>query len=183
MPLNKLHIFFIRIITAYTVLLQYGLSQVNPAGENIQEGDVLEQLAEESNSEDFNYDTYLESLELLKKEPLNLNYAGLTTLRNTRLFTEIQIRDLLQHIKYYGPLLNIYELQTIPSFTLNDIYRIQPYITVKPEQSISLKNILNDFSGGKYQLFLRTQTTLQQQKGYSGDSTLSSPYLGDNYRL
>lgn len=183
MHLNKRYKIFIQFLIASPVLLQFGFSQVNPAGENIQEGDVLEQMAEENNSEDFNYDTYLESLELLKKEPLNLNYAGLTTLRNTRLFTEIQIRDLLQHIKYYGPLLNIYELQTIPSFTLYDINRILPYISAQPEQSVSLKNIFDEFEGGKYQLYFRTQTILQEQKGYSDDSTLNSPYMGDNYRI
>ncbi|MBK8681597.1 MAG: hypothetical protein IPN31_06770 [Bacteroidetes bacterium] len=168
-------------ITFQSISVTY--AQINPAGDNIQTGDVLEQMVESEDLSEFDYDTFLEYLDFLKANPINLNNATLTELRNTRLLSEIQIRDLLQHKKYYGSLLNIYELQTISSFTLNDINRIKPYIIVQQNNSASIQNIFNELDGGKYQIYFRTSRILQEQIGYSGDSTLSSPYLGDNYRI
>lgn len=166
-----------------SVMLYSAIAQINPAGDNIQTGDVLEQIVESEDASDFDYDTFLEYLDFLKRNPINLNTASLTDLRTTRLFTEAQVRDLLQHIKYYGPLLNIYELQTISTFSMQDIYRILPYITIEKGNTAKIENLLSEFSGGKYQVYFRTSTIVQQQRGYSGDSTLSSPYLGDNYRM
>ncbi|MBP9189471.1 MAG: hypothetical protein KBF51_08015, partial [Chitinophagales bacterium] len=120
-------------ITFQSISVTY--AQINPAGDNIQTGDVLEQMVESEDLSEFDYDTFLEYLDFLKANPINLNNATLTELRNTRLLSEIQIRDLLQHKKYYGSLLNIYELQTISSFTLNDINRIKPYIIVQQNNS------------------------------------------------
>nr|MBP9547746.1 hypothetical protein [Chitinophagales bacterium] len=168
-------------ITFQSISVTY--AQINPAGDNIQTGDVLEQMVESEDLSEFDYDTFLEYLDFLKANPINLNNATLTELRNTRLLSEIQIRDLLQHKKYYGSLLNIYELQTISSFTLNDINRIKPYIIVQQNNSASIQNIFNELDGGKYQIYFRSSRIVQEQVGYSGDSTLSSPYLGDNYRI
>nr|MBP9705809.1 hypothetical protein [Chitinophagales bacterium] len=87
-------------ITFQSISVTY--AQINPAGDNIQTGDVLEQMVESEDLSEFDYDTFLEYLDFLKANPINLNNATLTELRNTRLLSEIQIRDLLQHKKYYG---------------------------------------------------------------------------------
>lgn len=158
-------------------------AQVNPLGEGIQTGDVLEQIVESEDLAEFEYNTFLEYLDFLKQNPLNLNTATLSELRNTRLLTEAQIRDLLLHKKYYGPLLNIYELQTIPSFSLEVIYRIQPYVVVTQPAETPLINVLQPFQGGRYHLYARSSAVLQQQAGYSGDSLSPAPYTGNNYRI
>lgn len=147
-----------------------------------EEGDILENTVEQSQS-DFNFDTYLETLQALRQNPLDLNRADISSLRNSGILSELQIRDLENHIQNFGPLVNLYELQTIPSFSLEDILAIAPYVTVNGQAGGSAAPLAKQLFSGKYQLYTRFQKYLELQRGYSGDTTLSSPYLGDNLRV
>ena len=172
---------FFSIIFLFLVLSAYG--QNNGYEGRLMEGDILENAVEKANSDDFNYDTYQQNLDYLKENPVNLNKAGAIELRRTTLFTEVQIRDLLQHIKYYGELLNLYELQTIPSFTLDDIERIKPYVALSDKITYGKVPFAKQLYTGNYQYFLRLQKILEDQAGYNNDPSVSNPYLGSNLRI
>lgn len=146
------------------------------------EEDVIERAAEESDNIDISLETYEENLQFLRNNPIALNKASADILRSTYLFSELQIRDLLRHIELFGPLQNIYELQTIPSFSTQDIYQIKPYVTVSGANDNTLPFAKQLYSGN-YQLFFRASRYLEVQDGYIADSLGNTKYAGDNYRI
>ncbi len=159
------------------------LAQNNSAEGKMLEGDILEDAVEKVDNDDLSYDTYQENLINLQLNPLQINKASITDLRGTGLFTELQIRDLLRHIKYYGPLLSVYELQTIPSFSEEDITRIIPFITFNDTGNLNTTPLGQQLIKGDYQYFLRFSRYLEVQDGYLDDTTGVSKYAGDNMRI
>lgn len=146
------------------------------------ENDIIESVVEQTDNSDINLDTYQENLSNLLRNKINLNKAVYNDLRNSTLFTEVQIRDLQRHIEAYGPLTEVYELQTIPSFSLEDIRKILPFITLQGDRTedTPLGTQLYD---GDYQLFTRFTRYLETQEGYIADSTGETAYAGNNLRL
>lgn len=159
------------------------LQAQNPVNEPGPETDLIEYLVEDQEESEFGFDTFLETLEYLQQNPLRINKTDYDTWRQTGLLTELQIRQLLRHIEQTGPLHNIYELQTIASFSTEDILRLQPYVIWDAYDGTTLP-YLQQLVQGRYALFVRSTRVLQEQRGYqTEDSTLSSPYLGDPNRL
>ena len=81
------------------------------------------------------------------------------------MLTELQIRQLLRHIEQTGPLHNIYELQTIASFSTEDILRLQPYVIWDAYDGTTLP-YLQQLVQGRYALFVRS-TRVITEKGLS----------------
>jgi hypothetical protein len=67
---------------------------------------------EESNME------WLLNLEYYTKHPIVLVKKNLPILANLNLLSPIQIKDLEDHLDLHGKLLNLYELQVLPSWNL-----------------------------------------------------------------
>ncbi len=154
--------------------------------ENIEQ--QIEKFAEES-EEELDFTDLLDQLNYLQKHPINLNRTNYDELKQIFFLTDIQINNLLDHIKKNGKLATIYELQTIDGFTPDVIEKISPYIRVAEDvkgATLSLKEILNNSKG---EFFLREQRYLEEQKGYSpiSDSALqknpNSRYLGSPNRI
>lgn len=155
-------------------------SQVNDsigAGE-----DIIEGIVENESNLESGLEGYEQALEALIKHPININKSTYYDLIQTGLFTDVQCRNLLQHREAYGPLLNIYELQTIPFFETEDIKRLSSFITTG-NQSQSNTSFLQQLYSGKYQYYLRLSKVLEEQDGYNGDTSVSSPYPGNNMRI
>lgn len=146
------------------------------------ENDIIEGAVERADNSDLNIDTYQENLSYLLRNKINLNKAAYGDLRNSTLFTEVQIRDLQRHIEAYGPLRDLYELQTIPSFSLDDIRRLLPFITLVGDKSSDV-DLGTQLYTGDYQLFTRFSRYLETQEGYLDDSTGVSAYAGNNMRV
>jgi hypothetical protein len=73
---------------------------------------------------------FIENLEQLRSRPLNLNTATRAELQETHLFHELQIEKLLAHRQLLGELVNIYELQAIEGWELDDIRRVTPFVEI-----------------------------------------------------
>jgi hypothetical protein len=73
---------------------------------------------------------FLEYLENLRQQPLDLNRATREDLFGMRLLNEIQIENFLRYRDQFGPLLNAYELQAVPAWELPDIRRILQFAGV-----------------------------------------------------
>jgi hypothetical protein len=157
-------------------------AQENKAEGKLLENDMIEGAAERVDNADISIDTYQENLTFLLQNPININKAGYLELRNCNLFSEIQIRDLLKHIEAFGPLLNIYELQTIASFSTEDINRIKPFIRLAGT-SINSVPFAEKLYLGDYQYFFRISRYLEVQDGFIEDSTGATSYAGDNHRI
>lgn len=164
------------------VFNQDSYAQENKAEGKLLENDMIEGAAERLDNSDISIETYQENLTFLLNNPININKTNYIELRNSGLLTEVQIRDLLQHIESYGPLLNFYELQTIASFSTEDILNIKPFIRF---DGSGLNNVpfYQKLYLGDYQYFFRLSRYLELQDGYIEDSLGATAYAGDNHRV
>jgi hypothetical protein len=147
-----------------------------PDQENGSATDLIEVLVEDQEDSEFGYDTFLEQLEYYKKNPLDLNKADYNGLRQSGLLTELQIRDLLNHIAYFGPLQSILELQTIPSFNTNDIIFLNSYTDVSANDENAL-NWKQKLTAGNYAYYLRSTRVVEEQAGYNDEDGTNSMYI------
>jgi hypothetical protein len=139
--------------------------------------------------EDADYSELIQQLEVFLQSPINLNTAKADDLRRLIFLNDIQINNLLNHIRTYGNLISIYELQAVDGFDFETIQNILPYVTV--QEAVARRQItFNDvLKNGKSQFFLRYQQTLEEQKGYSPiepedlEANPNARYLGSPYRL
>jgi len=164
------------------LLTQQVNAQENKAEGKLLEDDMIEGAAEKLDNSDISIETYQENLTYLLNNPININKSGYIELRNCGIFSEIQIRDLLKHIESFGPLLNIYELQTIASFTNEDILNIKPFIRFDANNAYAVP-FYKKLYVGDYQYFFRLSRYIELQDGYVEDSLGAAAYAGNNYRV
>ncbi len=140
----------------------------------------LENLAdlEQMETED---DSYLLELEQFRKNPINLNTAGAEELKQLRFITELQIENLITYRTLLGKLIHIYELQAVPSWDLNTIRRLLPYITISSPLVLASQAKLR-LKGGDHTLLLRVSQTLERSAGFD-KSAQGTTYLGSPQRI
>jgi hypothetical protein len=90
----------------------------------------LEAITENSEDNETEDDSFIQSMRQYLKHPINLSTADLATLQELSIFSAIQIQQLISYRNQLGVFISIYELQAIPSFDLRLIEKIRPYITV-----------------------------------------------------
>ena len=118
--------------------------------------------ADETETED---DTYLQLLSNYKKNPLNLNQADESDLKELRVLTALQIQNFFRYRNVFGALINIYELQAIPTWDVETIQNVLPYITVRPV--VNLREELGKrFSEGNHSLLLRETYMIEKSRGF-----------------
>ena len=143
---------------------------------------VIEDFLQNTESEgDFDFNTVFEDLEYYLRRPLNLNEAGEEDLQNLQLLSDIQILELLNYRRTAGDLISIYELQAIPSFDLQTIRRLLPYVTVDKGIDDYQLSIPRMMAEGQNELYLRWSRIVEEQKGYSPleEGQTAQRYLGD----
>jgi hypothetical protein len=111
-------------------------------------------------------DAYLQQLEYLTRQPLNLNTADERSLQEMGMLTDLQIGHLISYRKLLGPLLSIYELQAIPSWDLATIKKVLPFVTIKTAQPIG-EAFFNRVKTGEHSLIMRYGQILERAKGFS----------------
>ena len=143
---------------------------------------VIEDFLQNTESEgDFDFNTVFEELEYYLRRPMNLNEAGEEDLQNLQLLSDIQILELLNYRRTAGDLISIYELQAIPSFDLQTIRRLLPYVTVDKGIDDYQLSIPRMMAEGQNELYLRWSRIVEEQKGYSPleEGQTAQRYLGD----
>ncbi len=172
------HIVFL-VLTPYLVGAQ---KDSIPTGfPNINE-DLIENFIEDTNEDvDFDFNTAFETLQTYAYKPINLNTASKDDLEELFFLTELQIQNLLNYREDLGNLISIYELQAVPTFDLNTIQSILPFVTVRNDVDdlhIGFKDLL--FKGNN-ELYLRWSRLLETPKGYTKlpEGDLGSRFLGD----
>jgi hypothetical protein len=94
----------------------------------------FEQLVEEffpMQEDDVDYSDAYEILFQMLAEPIDLNNADADELKALFLISQAQCDALLQHRERFGKFLSIYELQAVQGFSLEDIHRILPFVSVR----------------------------------------------------
>lgn len=175
-----------KYLILFFFLISFGLQAQRPDSLVSDPPDELQQLIEDflqnTDSEGaFDFNTIFERLEDFRQDPINLNKANESILRDLRLLTDAQILDLLAYRQLAGDLISIYELQAIPSFDINTIRRILPYVTVRGNLDDFQIPVLDMLKSGRDEVFVRWSRVLESQKGFT--STTESRYLGDPNQL
>lgn len=155
---------------------------------NIQQ--QLENLAEENNTEDADYTDLLESINYIKEHRINLNNTTVEELRQLSIFlTDIQINNLISHIKTSGKLITIYELQSVDGFDLQTIKKLLPYVRVTDNFSSSNFSLKEMFKSGQNMVMFRYGRVIEPQTGFASiDSAAlykspNSRYIGSPDKL
>ena len=147
--------------------------------------------------EDTDWTIVTDFLEDLRRKPLNLNTASRDELSMIPGFNETLITNLQEHIRRFGKLTSIYELQAIEGMNKEAFEAIKTYTTVKelkakdinPDElhpaGPALSEILSGLNG---EVMVRWVRILEEQKGYTppdtnSDGSLTSRYQGSPDRI
>lgn len=153
-----------------------------------QKEDIIQQriefISEQLEDESVDLTDVVAQLNYYYDHPLNLNSADRDELEALGLLTDIQISDLLLHIKLFGKFISIYELQSLAYWDLETIFMVLPFVRVDDKLDqvhVSLKEMLKY---GKFEAFMRYQRIVEDKAGYEqvSDSILqnsNSYYYGN----
>jgi len=112
---------------------------------------------------------------------INLNRADRHTLTASGKLTEVEIDALLAHKQQFGLLLDWYELQAVPGFSVSRIQELQVWFEVLPgHQRGSWKH---SFQKVQHRWLFRAQQILEKQEGYdlARRAAGRSHYLGPQH--
>jgi hypothetical protein len=119
----------------------------------------------------------------LSRRPLDINRADLSVLADATFISNDQLIALKAHIEKHGPLLAIYELQTIPGWDLNSIRRIRPFIRINRDLDdihMSAKDLISEST-----LSIRSYVSRRYPEARGGRmrfDSLPTEYEGDAFR-
>lgn len=171
--MNVRSIILFLLIAHYSSLIIF--SQETPITEQ-----QLENLtdADQAETED---DSYLQQLEQFVKNPVNLNTADENELRELRFLSGLQIANLISYRKLFGKFVSVYELQAVPSWDIQTIKKILPFITIA--EQINLSEVFKTrFKGGANTFLLRLSQVLERSRGFDA-STSGTKYLGSPQKI
>lgn len=168
----------------YKIILLLIIPVYNIAQEQIlfETEQQLETLTESAEDAEYTDDAWLQQMEYLKKNKLNLNTASEADLLNLQLLTTLQINQLINYRKLFGNLLSLYELQAVPGWDLELIQQLRPYISVAASTQ-EKQTLLKQMNEGDHALILRFSAVLEKAKGYLQKDSSRSHYTGDPTRL
>ena len=132
----------------------------------------LENLTENSEDVETEDDAYLQEMQQFIDEPVNLNNATESDLKQLKILTPLHIQNLISYRNFFENFISIYELQAIPGWNVSLIRKIRPYITVdiRPALFSSLGTRLKN---GQNTVMARVTQVLERSKGYLFDTTKS----------
>lgn len=128
--------------------------------------DMIEDFIQNSDDEDFDFNDLFQTLEYLQKKPLNLNKATREDLEGMFLLSDIQINDFLSYRATYGDLIAVQELQSIPSFDLQIINDIRPFVKVRGGVDDYQVPILEMMAKGRNEILARWLRRVETARGY-----------------
>ncbi|MCT4562299.1 MAG: hypothetical protein N4A41_13090 [Crocinitomicaceae bacterium] len=158
-------------------LFRYGvfLMVFNLWGQTEEIENQLEMNAMENSVDEESNMEWLLNLEYYTKHPIVLVKKNLPILANLNLLSPIQIKDLEDHLDLHGKLLNLYELQVLPSWNLETIQQILPFVSVSGEEIQ-----FSELGSGQWQVLSRVNGSFPMKKGYISDE---KAYAGSPYKL
>ncbi|HLT06499.1 MAG TPA: helix-hairpin-helix domain-containing protein [Cyclobacteriaceae bacterium] len=139
--------------------------------------------------EELNYEELYENLLQLYLSPLNLNRASAEELQSLYILNPLQVNALIDYRSRYGDLLSLYELQAVPEWDLETIYRLLPFVIVEDgEKKVNRPFYQRIGTEKNAYLLLRQSRIWEERKGFTpadtlNDGSLSSRYLGDPHNL
>ncbi len=123
-----------------------------------------------------------DAINYLQDNQLELNKSGkeeMQQLVDLGIITELQARSITDYREQLGDFISIFELQAVPYLSLNDIYRILPFIRINNNLDQYQLNPKFLLTKGDWMMLSRTQQVLETQKGYTPpEGNSATRYLG-----
>ncbi len=167
------------------VLIVFSLqanAQRAPAGD-VNLDHIIEEIFSGAES-DLDYSELYEVLLHHLSNPLDLNKATSDQLRSLMLLKEEEVNSFLNYRTQAGPLLAVYELQSVPGWTSTTITRIIPFVTVSLSNTRINGSLFKRIASEKNNyLVVRHERTVEQKKGYASESDSLSKYAGSPDKL
>jgi Helix-hairpin-helix motif len=115
--------------------------------------------------------------------PIDLNKVTREQLASVYILSEKQLNSFFNYRQKAGNLLSIYELQSISDFDLRTIYKLIPFVAVKPD-GLSFGTLTDGFGGSNQYLLLRYAQILETKKGFTDPTSTSKVrYEGSPFKL
>ncbi len=163
-------------------ILLYGfgslLAQVPDKGELEME---IESIAEGNEEGETDLIQLAENLELLKANPIEINFSEVEDLEKIPYLNVFQINNLLQYRRRTGPIYTPYELVAVKGFDKETIEQILPYLSFSTQQSVPNLKLKNVLRYSRNDIILRGTQVLQERKGFI--DSLDNGYLGSPQNL
>lgn len=140
-----------------------------------QEADIRELLLQRTfaATEELNYEETFENLYSLYQNPLDLNRADREDLAAFFFLNERQISEILDHRLKFGRYLSLYELQTLETFTLEEVRTLLPFVSVHEGfGDLRPKSIFR--RAADHYLVLRADMTLEKPRGFTEEKYAGS---------
>lgn len=129
--------------------------------------------ADQSETED---DSYLQQLEQFRKNPVNLNTADENDLRELKILSGLQIANFISYRKLFGKFVSVYELQAVPTWDIQTIKKLLPFITIA--EPVNISDVFKTrFKNGEHSLLFRFSQVIEESKGFD-NTTAGTKYLG-----
>ena len=158
-----------RLNLQYIVLLVAFFSSSVVFGQE-EKNDIVQQriefISEQLETEELDLTNVVEQLNYYFDHPLNLNNADMEALQDLSLLSEIQINDLLLHIKLFGKFISIYEIQGLEYWDMQTIRLVLPFVKVDDKLDQLHVGLKEAFKQGKFEAFLRYQRIAEHKSGY-----------------
>lgn len=166
------------VISLMLSLCRVASGQLQNTDPDEAEEDRLESLSEASETESED-EYYLQQLAFYKAHPLNINGSE-SDLDEFPLLEPLQIENLMTYRKLLGDLISVYELQSVPGFTVEAIKKILPYIAIADKHLVPT-DFDTRFLAGNRTLVVRPSLVPEKAKGFS--DTGAGKYLGGRERM
>jgi len=161
-------------------LAQVPIPEPPPASTTVEQ--QLENITENSEDVETEDDSYLQQLNQLQRNPLNINQVEANVLRELRMLSPMQIENFLSYRAVMGSFISIYELQAVPGWDLLTIQKVRPYLSISGTSSLA--DIRTRLREGDRSLLVRVAQTLERSRGYLLDSSSARNfYPGSPQRL
>ncbi len=137
----------------------------------------LENSTENNEDMETEDDSYLQQMQHLLKNPVNLNLANPDELKELRILTPIQIQNLILYRALFGKFIDVFELQAVPAWDLRIIQKIRPYVTVMLQTDVR-KTLISRLKNGEHSILIRISQVPERSKGYLLDSSSATTRSG-----
>ncbi len=169
-----------KIVFAILLLFNHALyAQLqNDDPDEIQE-QHLESFSEMNDSEPED-EFYTQQLAYYINHPLNIN-GPLPELNDFPLLEPLLVENLQSYRKLLGDFISVYELQSVPGFSVDVIKILLPYITIS-DQRIVITALKSRFRGGEKSMLARPSVVPEKSKGFNSPNA-ASRFQGGRIRL
>ena len=166
------------IFLGFTFLSVVGAAQTPDAKAQMEAiiESILENIDEETDGT-----LIIEDLEGFAADPLNINTAGRNELSKLHLLNDIQIQQLLNYRKDFGPVYSIFELNAVDGFNPELLKKMEPFIWFGPVEK-EPESLKEQLKYGRHEVLLRTLGTLQKPSGYKQRDDGTIPFEGNRFR-